>query len=52
MNDFTITISLADLVLIATLVRAIIVAARWIIRKIVIYIWDILNDIRNHHKRE
>lgn len=52
MDDFTITISIADLVLIATLVRALIVVARWIIREIVVYIWNIWDDIQNYHKRE
>lgn len=52
MSDFTIHISLADLALCVTLVRALIVTSRWIIRKIVIYIWNIWYDLQYRNKRE
>lgn len=52
MEDITIHISLADLVLIVTLVRALVVVTRWLIRKAVEYIWNIVHELQNHSKHK
>lgn len=52
MNDFAICVSLADLVLCVTLVRALVITARWIIRRIVVYIWKILRELQKNDNHE
>ena len=49
MNDLTIHIALADLVLLITMVRALIVVARWAIRKLVLYVLSVANELEDHN---